>query len=112
MMTTVVNIYKEKADVYIGRPSKWGNPFTVEKHGRAKAIKKYESYIRAKLAKNKKLQDELLSMDGKKLGCFCKPKACHGDVLVKIIKQLKKVRGPGNEYPPRVHRSRRPKTPR
>ena len=37
---------------------------------------------------------ELLSclgeLKGKVLGCFCKPKACHGDVLVELVNDLEK----------------------
>ena len=40
MKTKVVNLYKERFDVFIGRPSKWGNPFTIKKFGRKKDISK------------------------------------------------------------------------
>jgi hypothetical protein len=32
-MTKVVHCKKEKYDIYIGRPSKWGNPFVISKDG-------------------------------------------------------------------------------
>jgi len=67
--------------VYIGRPSKWGNPFVIGKDGnRAGVIAKYADWI--------KTQPELLralpEIRGKTLVCFCKPLACHGDVLAKL----------------------------
>jgi hypothetical protein len=42
----VVHCKKEKYDVYIGRPSKWGNPFVIGKHGdRAAVIRKYREWV-------------------------------------------------------------------
>jgi hypothetical protein len=82
MVTKIVNKRKDKYDVYIGRPSKWGNPFKVGRDGtREEVIEKYREWI--------KTQPELLAqlgeLRGKILGCWCKPKACHGDVLVELI---------------------------
>jgi len=82
-MTKVVNLSKEDYDVYIGRPSKWGNPFLIGKDGsRKEVIEKYEKYI----LENENLINDLHELEGKVLGCWCKPKACHGDVLVRLIK--------------------------
>ena len=81
-MTTVVNIKHDKFDVYIGRGSKWGNPFHIGKDGtRAEVIEKYQEYILSK----PELLDALDELIGKRLGCHCKPKACHGDVLVGLL---------------------------
>lgn len=82
MKTTVVNIKYKKANVFIGRPSKWGNPFVIGRDGtREEVIEKYKQWI--------KNQPDLLrlapiELKGNKLGCFCKPLACHGDILAKI----------------------------
>lgn len=84
-MNKVVHCKKEHYDVYIGRPSKWGNPFSIGKDGtRKEVIKKYEKYI----LKNKKLLNDLHELEDKVLGCWCKPKACHGDVLVKLVNNI------------------------
>lgn len=84
-MTKVVHCKKEEYDVYIGRPSKWGNPFTIGKDGtREEVIEKYKMYI---LNNPSLLISMHLSLKGKTLGCWCKPKACHGDVLVKLIEE-------------------------
>lgn len=81
-MTKIVHCKKEKYDIYIGRPSKWGNPFEVGKDGtRKEVIEKYKKYILS----NKKLLNSLYELEGKTLGCWCKPKPCHGDVLVDLI---------------------------
>ena len=77
----VVNKRKEPFDVYIGRGSKWGNPFRIDEDGnRKEVIEKY----RKRLLKSPLLRN-LHELDGKTLGCFCKPGACHGDVLVEEI---------------------------
>lgn len=90
-MTEVVNKRDRLYDVYIGRGSIWGNPFTVEQFGRDECIEKYEQYIRDKLQNNPELWQELQKLEGKVLGCFCKPKRCHGDILVKILEEIKTV---------------------
>lgn len=93
METKVVNLYHDKYDVYIGRKSKWGNPFThlnkdktlaeFQVDTREEAINSYEEWIR----NNPELMNSLHELKGKTLGCFCKPKSCHGDILVKLIKE-------------------------
>lgn len=71
--------------VYIGRPSKWGNPFVVGIDGtRAEVIQKYEEWLRAQPDLVAAAKRELA---GKALGCYCKPQACHGDVLAKIVRE-------------------------
>ncbi len=82
--TEVVHCKKENYDIYIGRPSKWGNPFREGKDGtRKEVINKYRKYILS----NKDLMNSLGELEGKILGCWCKPKACHGDILVELIKK-------------------------
>ena len=80
--TRVVNLRREAYDVYIGRPSKWGNPFRIGKDGsRKEVIEKFREYMRQR----PELQKEAIrELKGKRLGCFCKPLPCHGDVLVEI----------------------------
>ena len=76
--TRVVHCKKEPYDIYIGRGSIWGNPFIVGKDGtREEVISKYEAYI----MNSKKLIDQLHTLVNKTLGCWCKPEACHGDIL-------------------------------
>ena len=80
-MTTVVKI-NQPYDVYIGRPSKWGNPFQIGIHGtREQVIAKYWAWIQTKPG----LLRRLVELKGKTLGCYCKPLPCHGDVLVQLI---------------------------
>ena len=84
-MTCVVNVHYEECDVLIARPSKWGNPFQIGRDGdREQVIRKYEVHIR----RRPDLLAALPELAGKRLGCHCKPKACHGDVLVKLLREL------------------------
>jgi hypothetical protein len=81
----VVHCKKSRYDVYIGRPSKWGNPFEIGKDGtREEVIEKYREWIIKKPA----LMNALSELKGKVLGCWCSPKACHGDVLVELSDEL------------------------
>lgn len=76
-MTTVLNIRDAKADVYIGRGSKWGNPFKMESEAdRDKVCEQYEAYFWSK-----GLFKDIAELVDKTLGCYCKPKRCHGDFL-------------------------------
>jgi hypothetical protein len=95
-MTKVVHCKKESYDVYIGRPGRFGNPFSHKENTLAKfkvesrkeAIKKFKEYLLS-LDKNE-LDGILNELKGKTLGCWCKPKLCHGDVYVELIINLGK----------------------
>ena len=67
--------------VFIGRPSKWGNPFRIGPDGdRETVIAKYRKWIKTQ----PNLLADLHELRGKSLICFCKPLACHGDVLAEL----------------------------
>ena len=77
-MTRVVHCKREACDVYIGRPSKWGNPFPLVKESdRARIIAQYRTW----LLKQPSLLAALGELKNKTLGCWCAPRPCHGDVL-------------------------------
>lgn len=81
----VANLNTEGCQVYVGRPSKWGNPFIAGVHGtREEVIAKYETWIRNKPDLMIAARHELR---GKVLGCWCAPEACHADVLVRIANE-------------------------
>lgn len=83
-MTRVVNKRFDRYDTFIGRPSKWGNPFVLGLDGsRQEVIDKFEKMARATYS-----TADLLELRGKVLGCYCKPAPCHGDVLVKMVEEL------------------------
>ena len=71
----------------------WYNPFKVGKHGtRDEVIEKYESYIRQMLNNSSDLQNKLLELKNKNLGCWCFPEKCHGNVLLKLIEEAEKAK--------------------
>lgn len=81
MATKVVHCRKQRFDVYIGRPSKWGNPIKLKKGDKREIVlKKY----RAWLLQQKHLLAQLHELHGRVLGCWCKPQLCHGDVLAEL----------------------------
>ena len=87
-MTTIVHCKKSPYDIYIGRPGKWGNPFEIGRDGtREEVIEKYENYIRS----TPRLLRQIPELRDKTLGCWCSPKACHGDVLIKLVKEIEDV---------------------
>lgn len=87
----VVHCKKEPYDVYIGRPSVWGNPFSHKEGTKAKykvatreeAIAKYEEWI---LNQPELVERAKKELRGKVLGCWCAPLPCHGDVLLKLVR--------------------------
>ena len=75
MHSLVVHCKRESYDVYIGRGSKWGNPYSDV--SREEAIFLYKRYFK----ENDELILALPELRGKVLGCYCAPKDCHGDFL-------------------------------
>ena len=72
----------EPGDVYIGRPSRWGNPFPLENGaGRNSVITAYRNRLVADLTDGRMTRGELAALAGKRLMCWCHPQACHGHVL-------------------------------
>lgn len=75
--------------VYIGRPTKWGNPFShldntkaeFKVNSREEAVERYREYI----VNNPKLLADLYELKDKDLICWCAPKKCHGDILKELI---------------------------
>jgi hypothetical protein len=85
----LVHCKRSPYDVYIGRPSEFGNPFSVIQYTREGCIKKYEEWILTQHHLMKKIH----TLKGKVLGCWCKPdKACHGEVLLRLANQMYKNR--------------------
>jgi len=82
---SVVHCKIASYDVYVGRPSKWGNPFTIGNDGtREDVIAKYEVW----LMNQPDLLADLPSLAGKTLACWCTPSACHADVLDRLASLL------------------------
>lgn len=80
----VVNLRQgSEYDLYIGLGSMWGNKF-VSTDTRKSAIHAYERQIRAWM-RDAGWRVELKALSGKRLGCHCAPRSCHGDILVKLF---------------------------
>jgi hypothetical protein len=79
--TRVVNCRDEPFDVYIGRATKWGNPFRVGADGtREQVVRKYRQWA----VRRPGILRALDELRGRRLGCICAPGPCHGDVLAEL----------------------------
>jgi len=87
-VTRVVHI-RQEFDVFIGRPGNWGNPFILGRDGtRDEVCDKHDLWLDGKIEapdgrKPPTLEEIKTKLTGKRLGCFCFPKRCHGDNYVK-----------------------------
>lgn len=90
METKVVNKFKEPYDVYIGRGSPFGNPYTHFQGAtkadyivstREESIFNFKKYFLERVVNDPVFRAQVLGLKGMRLGCFCKPLACHGDVI-------------------------------
>ena len=94
MKTKIVNLYKEPYDIYIGRSGKgkdgyFGNPFSLERNSNAgSTLEKYKTYFYEKIAIDNGFKKRIEELRGKTLGCFCKPKPCHGDIIKEYLDNL------------------------
>jgi len=71
--------------IYVGRPSRWGNPFRSPEDGtREEVIAKFETYALEKLRREPDWLKPLVSKD---LVCWCAPLACHADVLLRLANE-------------------------
>jgi hypothetical protein len=121
-LPTVVNVYQDEYDLYIGRPhrtlklagSKWANPFPEKYEDKVKVLAAFAIYFAIRLwnpnlpvasivqkvaagygvkhaTGDLRYLNGILDLNellGKRLGCFCAPRKCHGDILLKAIKNM------------------------
>ncbi|MHC4188367.1 MAG: DUF4326 domain-containing protein [Planctomycetota bacterium] len=81
-MTRVVNLKHEDCDVRICRPGQWGNPYRMGIDGtREEVIEMYRKWILTQ----PHLLEQLYILEGKRLGCWCAPLPCHGDILIELL---------------------------
>lgn len=89
--TRVVNLRREPYDVYIGRPGPFGNPFVLTgEENRAEVLARFKEWFEKKVRDDTVYRERVEALRGKTLGCFCKPKACHGDVIVAWLEKEEK----------------------
>lgn len=74
--------WKSPRAVFVGRPTRWGNPFTVRNIGLQRALELYEEWV---LNKMKEDPSFLSPLKGKDLVCYCPlNRSCHADILLKL----------------------------
>lgn len=77
----VVHCKREPYDIYVGRPTKWGNPFKLLREAdRPAVLNAYREWI----MRQPGLLAALPELRGKVLACWCAPKLCHADVLLEL----------------------------
>lgn len=100
--TRVVNLRHANYTVYIGRPGHgqagpWGNPILPyepclvcgQLHPREGTIPCFETWFRVQVEADPELRDRAISaLMSQVLGCFCTPRACHGDVYVRWLDEI------------------------
>jgi len=65
---------------YVGRPSRWGNPYKIGKDGtREEVVELFRTYLESILDRDPWFLDPLR---GKDLICWCAPEGCHADILL------------------------------
>lgn len=93
-MTTVVNIHYEEYDVYIGRKGRgkdgyfcnpFGSPWTKPRISAKEAIEKFVEHFYQRIKTDSVYRERILLLRGKRLGCFCKPRDCHGDIIAEFV---------------------------
>lgn len=68
--------------IYVGRRTKWGNPYKIENgRTREQAVELFSHYIKIILIEQPEFLDDLR---GKDLICWCAPLACHADILLEL----------------------------
>ena len=101
-IATLVNIHhlgiEDKDYIFIGRNGtneSFGNPFKIPEQGNRKEVcRLYDQWLRGKMfigfnqAQRQWILDNLFILKNKRLGCFCSPKQCHGEVLIKLLKEI------------------------
>lgn len=99
MTTKVVRKGVKNYNIYIGRPSHWGNPWSHKDGTLAKmkvntpeeAVENYKKWLWGidftDYAQDQRwwILDHLGDLRNQILGCYCKPNVCHGDVLADIV---------------------------
>ena len=104
-MTVVVNLWRENYDVYIGRighgqEGYFGNPHPLgrrcplcaRQHTREDCLDAYRVYFLARVADDPEFRARVLALQGTRLGCFCRPQRCHGDIIVAWLDEEEECR--------------------
>jgi len=112
-MTRVVNLRRESYDIYIGRPPKghfwgYGNPFEIGRDGnRVEVVNKFRLWlqkgetfgnIEATHERRIWILVHLSELEGQRLGCFCAPELCHGNVYLEMLETASHIKRPRKKF--------------
>lgn len=93
MSGRVVHCKRARFDVYVGRPTPWGNPILLhdatDDLDRAEVVSQYEAWVTTSDDPRAAwVRDHVHELRGKTLGCWCAPRPCHGDVLARMAEAV------------------------
>lgn len=74
--------------VYVGRPTKWGNPFKIGPSDNDAAVVMYERWLTITPEGRQIIAAVKRELRGKDLACWCRlDQECHADVLLRIANE-------------------------
>ncbi len=79
--------------VYVGRPTRFGNPFRAEAQpgGREEAVRRFEDWLHESAEGRELLASARAELRGKPLACWCPLTApCHADVWLRLVNRLQR----------------------
>jgi hypothetical protein len=85
--TRVVNVRNAGGDfVPVDRRTIFGNPFKIPRDGtREEVVEKYREWFMDRIAVDPGFRRAVMELRGCRLGCWCKPELCHGDVIAEWL---------------------------
>lgn len=101
--TELVNVGRNDRDDVrmIDRTTQFGNPFKLEKDGgsytREESVDEYRKWFKNKIKNDPEFREAVENMRGETLGCWCKPKKCHGDVILEYLRGRLDIEGVNSE---------------
>lgn len=90
--TELVNVSRHGKEgvCMIDRDTEFGNPFRLKKDGgdytREESVEAYREWFKQKIQSDPEFQKSVDDLRGETLGCWCKPKQCHGDVILDYLR--------------------------
>ena len=90
--TDLVNVERHDSDEVrmVDRSTKFGNPFRLEEDGgeytREQSVEEYREWFKNKIQTDPEFREAVKQLRGETLGCWCKPKKCHGDVILEYLR--------------------------
>lgn len=90
--TELVNVERHGREnvCMIDRNTKFGNPFRLKKDGgeytREESVRKYKQWFKKKMKSDPEFKQSVENLRGETLGCWCKPKDCHGDIILAYLR--------------------------